>query len=471
MRNYIILSILSVLLFSCQQKELTISCNGVWESIGHGQILEIIDSSSYAFYHITSNACVPARKSNFEEIESSLSLLNDTLSLIDGPIIYKFTRSNQLPELCANFSTNKKVNDPMYNFEVFMETVKEHYAYLDLNEINWEELYKTQKEKLAKKQTAVNLYLVMEETFEKLNDNHAFLDADNKLYVELDKIKAEENNQEEVTEYGDFHVANMVSKNYLKEDMTKDSWLINWGKMTEEIGYVQIITMWLYADLNLEQEQIDSMGYVDAFGDARTKIFSGNYIKKEVEGVEKVMNKVMKDLADCKSIVIDVRFNGGGQDLVSMKILSYFNDKKIHVGTSKFRYGNQFTESQEQYLDSSPNAYTNPVYILTSPQSGSAAEMFSIATLVMPNVTRIGSATEGATSTTLDKKLPVGWDFCVSNQIYMDTKGKFYENEGIPVNHELNYPRERQAFFGYIVNNLEKDKQNILNVIEGIEHN
>lgn len=40
---------------------------------------------------------------------------------------------------------------------------------------------------------------------------------------------------------------------------------------------------------------------------------------------------------------------------------------------------------------------------------------------------------EGAMSTTLDKTLPIGWNFC-------------YGNIGISVDFELNYSRDRQTF-------------------------
>ena len=51
----------------------------------------------------------------------------------------------------------------------------------------------------------------------------------------------------------------------------------------------------------------------------------------------------------------------------------------------------------------------------------------------------------------------------------MDTKGKCYENIGVPVDYELNYLKERQTFFGYVIDNLEKDKQDVLRAIEDIE--
>ena len=470
MRIVQILFITALLLGSCQNKEESNSYNGIWESIGHGQILEIKNNTDYAFYDITSISCLPSRKSNLEEIANSLVLENDTLRLLQGYITYKFTRVGNLPKLCQTSLENEKAKDPLYNFEVFMETVKEHYAFLELNEIDWDKLYRNQKGKLTATSTSVDLYLTIEETFEKLNDNHAFLEATDDVYDELEKQSVKENTTEEkLPEYGDMPVAKMVAEHYLQEEMTKDSWLIQWGKMEDNIGYIQLKAMWLFADLDLSQTLIDSIGFVDAFVTMRSKMYEGSYMEKEVEGVSKIMDRVMNDLADSKSIIIDVRFNGGGQDVVGFEILSRFNSKKIQIANDKFRYGNKHTPPLPIYLEGTKNAYTKPVYLLTSPQTGSAAESFSMATISMTNVKRIGSSTEGAMSTTLDKKLPNGWDFCVSNEIYEDSEGKSYENVGIPVHHELGYPRDRQTFFRSVANDLEKDKINILKAIEKLK--
>lgn len=46
-----------------------------------------------------------------------------------------------MPLLCNKPSDADKASDLHFNFDVFMETVKEHYAFLQLNEINFEELY------------------------------------------------------------------------------------------------------------------------------------------------------------------------------------------------------------------------------------------------------------------------------------------------------------------------------------------
>jgi carboxyl-terminal processing protease len=240
--------------------------------------------------------------------------------------------------------------------------------------------------------------------------------------------------------------------------------------MNDVTGYIQVKAMWLFAALDVPKKRIDEVGYVDAFVETFHQMYEGDYITEEVKEVSKIMDMVMKDLSEMKSIIIDVRFNGGGQDAVSFEILSRFIPKgKLQIATQKLKYGNRFTPILPLYIDGKTNAFTKPVYVLTSKQTGSAAEALSIATMAMQHVKRIGSATSGAMSTALEKKLPNGWSFAISNEIYMDNKGKSYENIGVPVDYNLNYSNERQTFFRSIVNDLEVDKQNILKAISKLE--
>ena len=81
-------------------------------------------------------------------------------------------------------------------------------------------------------------------------------------------------------------------------------------------------------------------------------------------------------------------------------------------------------------------------------------------------MTRIGEHTMGALSTTLDKTLPNGWLFSISNEIYMDNDGLAYENIGVPVDYEIEYPADRQSFFRTVKNDLVADKNNVLQAIE-----
>lgn len=474
-RSIALIVLIGIFLSSCQLQTSIVdeSINGVWKSIGSGGILQINDSTDYALYDISSVSCLPNRKGELEEIMGELRLKSDTLSLLVGVVEYYFLRIDEVPELCTVELKEGKRNDPLFNFEVFAETVKEHYAFFKLNNINWKDLYQQQREKLNTNSTDAELYQVIEETLEKLNDNHAFLEATDELYEELEELSVEEEEaiEDELPEYGDFPVAKMVAAQFMEEELTNGTQLIQWGKINEEVGFIQIKAMWLYADIDIPESLVEEMGYVDAFIETRHKMYEGDYIEKEVLGVSGIMDKVMTDLAAMESIVIDVRFNGGGQDAVSFEILSRFLSKDLQIGNQKLRYGDQFSPSFPYIIKGTKNAYLKPVYVLTSPQTGSAAETFALATMSMGNVKRIGAATTGATSTSLEKKLPNAWDFAISNEILMDNQGRNYENIGIPPDYELSYSRDRQTFFRSVVNDLEVDKKSILDAIEVLEDN
>jgi len=68
----------------------------------------------------------------------------------------------------------------------------------------------------------------------------------------------------------------------------------------------------------------------------------------------------------------------------------------------------------------------------------------------------------------LEKRLPNGWYFSLSNEVYLDNQGVCYESIGIPVDYELNYPNDRQTFFRSVAEDLEEDKRNVLKAIEDI---
>ncbi|MEM1321399.1 MAG: S41 family peptidase [Bacteroidota bacterium] len=472
--TFSILAMLLLLLPACTNETKNESINGTWASIGSGWFLEIQDSSRYTFYDHIPISCLPNRQGPLTEIIESLHLQTDTLSLLKGVITYQFIRAKVLPKNCTTPLDAQKATDPLYNFEVFAETVKEHYAFMPLNRINWDSLYQQQKAKVAKSPTEAQLYSVLEETLEKLNDNHAYLEATEAVYEAAEQLAKERNEEEmeeeeSLPELGDFQVADQVAEHYLQEEMTKDSWLMKWGKLTDKIGYVQIKSMWLYADMKLSKSRMEEIGFLDAYVEAFHKMYEGDYINKEVEGVHKIMDQVMSDLSDTKAMVLDVRFNGGGQDAVSFEILRRFIPQKLQVATQQLRYGDQRTSVLPLYIEGAKDAYTKPVFLLTSAQTGSAAEAFSIASMAMNNAKRIGSPSAGAMSTALEKTLPNGWAFAISNEIYMDNQGQFYENKGIPVDYDLEYTRDRQSFFRAIVNDLEKDKQAVLKAVATLQ--
>jgi len=305
-----------------------------------------------------------------------------------------------------------------------------------------------------------------------LKDNHGSIEPTDEIYELAEnqiQSELEEEEAEELKEYGDFEIAGIVADYYLKEDLTKDTWIMKWGKMENNVGYIQIKAMFLYADLNLNDSLVKENGFVSTYMDAFDSLNYEKQIAEEVAGISKLMDTIMQDLKETKHIIVDVRFNGGGQDVVALEILRRFNAVRKQIAVKKARHNNGYTKKTPIYLELAKNPYTKPVYLLTSQQSASATDMMALSSMELKNLKRIGSHTNGAISDALQKTLPNGWYFSLSNEIYTDNNDKFYENIGVPVHYELNYPNERQTFFRSVANDLEKDKKNILNAINKLQ--
>ena len=460
------------ILVSCQPTPTkTSTIEGFWQSIGYGKVLAI-NSGNYASYDITAISCLPEEEGKLSSFAKAPSLQNDTLVVTKGTSKYYYIRISELPNLCTQALSKEKANDPVYNFEVFARTVQEHFAYFKDSNINWDSLYKASKKRISENPTEVELYLVLDDMLNTLGDNHGYVEPSDEVYESAEQLQTKDDVEDAdstLEEYGDFQIAQIVAEAYLEEDMTKDSWLMSWGKMNDNIGYVQIKSMWLYADLNLSDSLIQADGFVDAYINTFTQMNEAAYIQEEVKGVKKVMDRVMNDLKDTESILLDIRFNGGGQDAVSREILRRFNDQQKRIATKKAIHGKGFTAIQSIYMAPATTPYLKPVYLLTSQQSASAADFMALASFEIPHLKRIGSHSNGALSDALEKHLPNGWYFTTSNEMYLDNNGVYYESRGIPVDSELNYPEDRQTFFRYIAKNLDKDKKDVLEAIKALQ--
>lgn len=442
------------------------SIEGVWKSIGYGKILKI-DSTTYSYFDMTNISCLPSKQGDILSVANSMELTNDTLVVKRGYSVYYYTRTEKLPKVCKK--NNQNVNDPMYNFEVFANTFKNHYAYFDLNHIDWDSLYSTSRNKITPNSTQVELYVILQEMVDRLNDNHGYIEPTDEVYELADKQNSENEKTEQQKEYGDFEIAGLVAEHHLKENLTKDSWLVKWGKMEANIGYIQINAMWLFADLKLSDNLVKENGFVPTYMNEFDKLNYAEQVEMEVKGISTIMDKVINDLFETEFIIIDVRFNGGGQDEVGLEVLRRFNTDRRQIASKKAKHKNGFTKKTPIYLEPAKKPYTNPIYLLTSQQSASATDMMALSSMELRQLRRIGSHTNGAISDALQKKLPNGWHLSLSNEVYTDNNDKHYENIGIPVDFELNYPEDRQTFFRSVAEDLEKDKRNILKAIEKLQ--
>ena len=255
---------LLLVLLSCRMEKVPeTGIAGVWKSPESGWVLQVGQDSTYSFFHWNTLNCSLLRQGPIADFGDAIQMDRDTLLLRKGVLTYRFLRSSEFPGICGVTLPPEKASDPMYNFEVFSQTIADHYAFMELNGIDWPVLYGQQRSKLSADPTEFRLYEILEETLELLNDNHGYLEADAAFYERLEANSPPSettDDQNDRKEYGDFEVANIVSEVYLSEEKTRESTLLRWGMLDTATGYVQIKAMWLFADLDIPESRTRNSG-------------------------------------------------------------------------------------------------------------------------------------------------------------------------------------------------------------------
>jgi C-terminal processing protease CtpA/Prc len=187
-----------------------------------------------------------------------------------------------------------------------------------------------------------------------------------------------------------------------------------YGMLDDGIGYLGILTM---TDFAADQEG-------------------------EQEVLAEAMDQILLEFNDANALIIDVRLNSGGLVTNALLIASRFADQPRLAFSLQARQGDGYTALREFRVEPrGERQFTRPVVVLTSRATVSSGEVFVMSMRTFPHVTVVGGATAGAHSSILDKSLPNGWDFGLSNQVRYAHDGQVYEQVGIPPDVEVEVSR------------------------------
>lgn len=379
---------------------------GVWQSDVGGMILDISRWEART-YRATSISCIhdlsfPAHLKLIELAEGArLTVQNDTLELtIDGLLDpLRFTRLDALPETCRDpwpeTATAREV------FDVAWAAMDENYAFFDLHGVDWAERRALAPDPQAQL-TDEELYDLLQQMLAGIDDGHVQLGA-----------------------FGQGYFSPATDPAWLPEDDSLTRTIMhNAAAQTIDMVLTPLADTAIHYGL-----REDGIGYILIRGmDVRTA-----FGQSSQEATELAFATVTQDLAEAKAIIIDIRTNPGGSDPVALGIVSHFIDTPLTAFTKFSRdgagTGPTFTATVQPY-DNTP--LTQPVLILQTQMTGSAAEIFTLAMRELPNVTTMGEATGGGLSDILGFVLPNGWLFGLSNQTYLTPDGVSYEGTGIP---------------------------------------
>lgn len=164
----------------------------------------------------------------------------------------------------------------------------------------------------------------------------------------------------------------------------------------------------------------------------------------------KIFDSLYVDILKSKSLIIDIRNNGGGSGSHGYYILSHLIDTKIPTSKTKTRQyiplykasGNSdtFLEMSPYSLEPVQNKerYLKPVIVLTSVKTFSAAEDFLVAYDNSKRGIKIGQRTGGSTGQPISFDLPEGGKMriCTKRDVYPD--GKEFVGIGVIPDIEIN---------------------------------
>ncbi len=257
-------------------------------------------------------------------------------------------------------------------------------------------------------------------------------------------------------------VKEMILEKYVSDVLMYNGDLVVWGNISERIAYIQLNGMDGLADY----EPASADDYWE------TAEESDDYEQDLLDGTHTISTRIVNDIQHSEACIIDLRFNPGGYDWVGLAFMSHFIELDYDVFKKKRRFNDTFSDYQVVDIKAAKPAFQKKVYILMSPFTVSAAETTTIATLRFPNFTRIGSNTMGALSDVLYKRLPNGWVYHLSNEIYETMDGQLFEVSGIPPNHFIDYPRDEQELFKSLQVEVETEDRAIKKVQNLVEmHN
>ncbi|MFZ0254745.1 MAG: S41 family peptidase [Gammaproteobacteria bacterium] len=414
-----------------EDEEIPIELNGIWEQTGYGDVY-VVEKDGAVLYQYTRETCLLANKLKskaFNKLVTDVELQDDGLaftarSSVTPAFRVHFSRLKSLPETC-NGATFISKAAPTQTFEHLWHTFNDYYAFFAERDVDWKAQYRAHREQVVDDMSNRALFSLLSKMLSPIDDAHIVLSSSSKEFSPSkltghDVILSEGfQNQSVFEDFDDYEAAqirlyNKTLLKYLDEDSIQgaggihDSLLL-WGTIKSRVGYLRIRSM----------ESIASN--------------PGESVSDDIEAVQAIMDQVLNDLRDTDAMVIDVRFNDGGNDAVSLAIASRFTDTRRLAMTKTARSYRGETTPREAYLvpqDGKP--FSKPVAVITGPDTISAAEIFVLAMRALPQVIQVGELTRGVLSDELEKSLPNGWMVTLSNEVYYDHIGTSYEAKGIP---------------------------------------
>lgn len=430
---------------------------GVWVAPGYGLSVNI-GTDNAKIYQYTTDYCFLTLDESELDTTNVERLLRKTDNVDElewysgvgtatfGPPGYFFERVSSLPNSCQtdlidlndDSSTDYDATDL---FAMYSQIFEEYYVDFERNNVNWADTIQSAGGELTSSSSDEQLFAAMANTLAPMADSHNYITTpeglSHKVFTKPTLI------ENLIEEYATLNgLAYPIDPQILTQQLVDsingyivDSLEYQWDIVTgyaagpDDISYAADGRIRWFKNEGLGYLFVGSMlGYSEVTDDELA------ITTDTLEKLDAILDNALNDLSDVEGLIVDVRTNDGGYDFVSMAIASRFTQSEYHAFSKQARDGNGRTPLKDVYIQPSTRVtYHGSIVLLTSSNTVSAAETFTLSMAQLPNVQLVGEATHGALSNVLEWKLPNGFEIGMSNEYYLSSNGDWFEGQGIPV--------------------------------------
>ena len=409
---------------------------GAWIQEGTGLVLNI-GEADLTVYRYTSETCSIISDFNQVPLVDADDVILKTRSSDNGSTFSfvllgdsEFDRfhlvSETLPNSCVNAPDPEQFN-PEFIFEHAWHSFNDYYPFFTERNVDWQAQRNRFRNQVSSNTTERELFEILKAMISPINDGHVSLSVETDSFEEQffpakstgwnarisALAKQEDVSVDEARVFIFLEYIQKLATNYGDGEFKfsgENELSLVWGKLVGNVGY-----------LNIVESEIDPEEGVVLT------------TEQQLDKIAEQMEAILEEFKDTDSLIVDVSFNPGGSDVYSLAIASYFTDtERLAFSKEDYNNGNP-TPRKEFFVKPNSHAYYGkPVTLITTSNSASAAEIFTIAMQAIPTVSHVGEPTNGILSDILGIELMEGWDLGISSQVYYSPDNEVFEVVGVP---------------------------------------